>query len=392
MALLHIPVAPAPPPDLLFPKERCYWQRLFEQAPVAIIVLRGPRFLVELANAATAAIWGRPAEPLLGQPFFQALPDAAGQGLEAIFRAVARSGEPAALTEMPVTLAQAHPGRPALGYYNFICQRLPAAAGQASVLLLVGTEVTDQVRVRQQVTDLNRELLTSNAQLTHANVDLDNFIYSASHDLKMPIDNIEGLLQGLREEIPPFVQATDHVQPMLDMMQESVNRFQLTIAQLTDLTRLQQAHEPPETLDLRATVEAVRLDLAPLLTAAAVRLTVTMDACSTGAFSGKNLRSIVYNLLSNAVKYRHPDRPPVVQLRCHNTAAATVLEVEDNGLGLDEAQQGRLFGLFERPHDHVAGSGIGLYLVKRIVENAGGRITVRSQPGLGSTFTVTFPG
>jgi signal transduction histidine kinase len=108
-------------------------------------------------------------------------------------------------------------------------------------------------------------------------------------------------------------------------------------------------------------------------------------------FSMKHLRSIVYNLLSNAVKYRDPARPPLVQVRATDTTAHVVLEVQDNGLGLSEEQQSQLFAMFRRLHDHVEGSGVGLYMLKRIMENAGGTIAVQSQPGVGTTFTVTFP-
>jgi signal transduction histidine kinase len=68
-----------------------------------------------------------------------------------------------------------------------------------------------------------------------------------------------------------------------------------------------------------------------------------------------------------------------------------VLAVHDNGLGLSAEQQGQLYGMFRRLHDHVEGSGIGLYMVKRIVENAGGTIAVQSTPGVGTTFTITLP-
>jgi signal transduction histidine kinase len=68
-----------------------------------------------------------------------------------------------------------------------------------------------------------------------------------------------------------------------------------------------------------------------------------------------------------------------------------VLEVQDNGLGLSPTQQNDLFMLFKRLHTHVEGTGVGLYMLKRIVENAGGTITVQSQPGVGSTFMVTLP-
>ena len=386
-------------------------QAVFEQAPVAIGVFTGSDYVVDVCNPGLQAIWGRTAAQAVNRPLFEVLPEIRDQGFKELLDEVMASGVPYLAHEVPLQVL--HQGQPSTVYVNFVYHPLRDVQGHVGAIAAVATDVSEQVTARRLVQQLNeanvlrlneelaasnedlratnQELLTNNDRLTRANVDLDNFIYTASHDLKMPIDNIEGLLQGLREEIPLFVQATDHVQPMLDMMQESINRFQLTIAQLTDLTKLRQAHAlPTETLDLPATVEAVRRDLAPLLTAAAVQLTVTMDTCSTGAFSGKNLRSIVYNLLSNAIKYRHADRSPVIHLRCHSTA--TVLEVEDNGLGLDEAQQGKLFGMFQRLHTHVEGSGIGLYIVKRIVENAGGTIAVRSQPGVGTTFTVTFPG
>ena len=108
-------------------------------------------------------------------------------------------------------------------------------------------------------------------------------------------------------------------------------------------------------------------------------------------FPPQHLRSIVYNLLSNALKYRQPDRPVVVQVRCQGTLDATRLQVQDNGLGLTAAQQEMLFGMFQRLHTHVEGSGIGLYMVKKILDNSGGHIRVESQPGVGTTFTVTFP-
>lgn len=109
-------------------------------------------------------------------------------------------------------------------------------------------------------------------------------------------------------------------------------------------------------------------------------------------FAPKHLRSIIYNLLSNAVKYHAPDRPPVVRLTARCLDDQIVLTVQDNGLGLSDIQQGQLSRLFRRLHTHVEGSGVSLYMVRKIGENASGTIAVRSQPGRGSTFTVTLPG
>ncbi|MGI4733684.1 MAG: sensor histidine kinase [Janthinobacterium lividum] len=370
---------------------------LFEQAPVAIAIFRGPQYLIELANPAMCAIGGHIQAQAIGQPLFELLPEAAGQGFEQLLDEVMATGVPHVAHEMPSTIHRA--GRPDEMYWNFVYHPLLDAQGHRTGVILVATDVTEQVQARHLVQQLNQELQAANEELQqnnrllrHTNVDLDNFIYTASHDLKAPIANIEGLLLLLRKQLPSAVQQAGIVPRVLDMMQQSVERFRLTIAQLTDLTRLQQVRtEPGQTVDLATVVEAVCLDLAPLLEITGAQLTVDVSACARVQFAPQHLRSILYNLLSNAVKYRHPDRVPQVQLRCHGAANATVLEVTDNGLGLSEPQQAKLFGLFQRLHGHVEGSGVGLYMVKRIIENAGGTITVRSQPEVGTTFTVTVP-
>jgi signal transduction histidine kinase len=135
----------------------------------------------------------------------------------------------------------------------------------------------------------------------------------------------------------------------------------------------------------------VRQDLLPLLHETSGQLDVELGDCLPLVFSEKNLRLVVYNLLSNALKYRHPDRPPLVRLTCTREGNCQFLRVQDNGLGLSSAQQTRLFGLFQRMHSHVEGTGIGLYMVKKIVENASGTVAVESELGQGTTFTLAFP-
>jgi sigma-B regulation protein RsbU (phosphoserine phosphatase) len=260
---------------------------------------------------------------------------------------------------------------------------------QYELELLRAKQLADEQRA--QLAQANAALLENNELLRRTNADLDTFIYTASHDLREPISNIEGLLTLLGSELPDEVLQAPEVAHILTLMRASVDRFTTTIHQLTDIIQLQQSQaSPPETVDLAALLNAISLDLAPQLPAAA-QLTVEVDQCPRLWFAPKHLRSILYNLLSNGIKYCHPDRPTLVQVRCHQAGAMVLLEVQDNGLGLSESQQTQLFGLFRRLHNHVEGSGLGLYSVKRIVENAGGAITVQSQPGVGSTFTVALP-
>ena len=365
-------------------------QELFEQAPVAMGVFSGPDYVVEVCNPGLQAIWGRTAAQALHRPLFEVLPEVRGQGFEELLDQVRTTGVPYVAHEMRAEVL--HHDQPATVYLDFVYHPLRDAQGRITAVAAVASDVSEQVAARRHLAEANAGLSAANRQLTRTNADLDTFVYTASHDLKQPIANIEGLLHALREELPAAVLQSDGVTPMLDRMQRAVERFNLTIAQLTDISRLQQADtHPVETVDLTALVEDVRQDLVAGLATAGASLTVDVVACPSMLFAAKYLRSIVYNLLSNALKYRHPDRPPVVHLRCHSILNASILEVTDNGLGLSEAQQARLYGMFRRLHDHVEGSGIGLYMVKRIVENAGGTIAVRSQPGTGTTFTVTLP-
>ncbi|GGG35816.1 PAS domain-containing protein [Hymenobacter glacieicola] len=134
-------------------------QRVFEQAPVAIAIVRGPDFTVELANPVMEALWGRPLAQVIGRPHFDALPDAREQGLEQIFTRVLHTGEPFTAVEMPVALARGPAGQLVQGYFNCTWHPLRDGQGHTTGLILVGVEVTAQVRARQQAEALQAELL-----------------------------------------------------------------------------------------------------------------------------------------------------------------------------------------------------------------------------------------
>ena len=381
-------------------QEREAFYQIFAQTPAAICIQRGPEHRYEYANGPYQALF--PGRQLLGHPLAEALPETVASGLAAQLDAVYRTGTSHCTEELLLHIAQPL-GQPARELFFTFTYQAFREDGRIAGLSTFAYNVTEQVLARRQVQQLNEELAaineelrasneelhTTNTQLTRTNVDLDNFVYTASHDLKSPIANIEGLLLALREHLPA---PAPPVPRLLDLMQESTERFRLTIAQLTDIARLQQAHsQPAEDVQLAAAVEAVRLDLTGLFTTAGAALTVEVAPDLHVSFAPQNLRSLIYNLLSNAVKYRDPARPPAVVLRAARGTAGTVLTVQDNGLGLNESQQAQLFGIFRRLHAHVEGSGVGLYMVKRMVENAGGTIAVASQPGVGSLFTVVLP-
>lgn len=280
------------------------------------------------------------------------------------------------------------------GQYRWMLGRaLPSRNSENKIIQWIGTytDIHEHKLAQERIDQAQQQLQENNEQLTRANIDLDNFIYTASHDLKAPINNIEGLLHALLSELPEHSLETDQVQPIVDMMQDSVERFKRTIEHLTEVTKLQKENDQPATLITLATViEDVSLDLVPLFQASGAALEVNVGGCPTISFSEKNLRSVVYNLLSNALKYYSTERQSWVRISCHQADEYVVLTVQDNGLGLNMSNSQKLFTMFQRFHDHIEGSGIGLYMVKKIMENAGGYIEVQSELGVGSTFSAYF--
>src|SRR5690606_42252 len=105
-------------------------------------------------------------------------------------------------------------------------------------------------------------------------------------------------------------------------------------------------------------------------------------------YSRKNLRSIIYNLLSNALKYSSPERRPEIHLSTRLVEDFIWLTIFDNGLGINQESQHKVFNMFERAHQHVEGSGVGLYIIKRIIENFGGKIEIQSKENVGTNFYV----
>jgi PAS domain S-box-containing protein len=232
-------------------------------------------------------------------------------------------------------------------------------------------------------------LKARNEELQKTNNDLDNFIYTASHDLKAPITNIEGLVHMLVRHLSAGSLEAPVVDKVVTMMGTSIGRFKNTINDLTELTKLQRVTQDDIALvELSELFEEIRLDLETAIQDSGARLAVDFSQCPSIRFSKKNLRSIMYNLVSNAIKYHSAEREPFIRVSSKVEQDFCVLTVEDNGLGMDLSQESKIFSMFKRLHDHVEGSGIGLYIVKRIIENSGGEIKVESKVGKGSMFEV----
>lgn len=239
-------------------------------------------------------------------------------------------------------------------------------------------------------TDIS-ELEKKNQELVKINKDLDNFIYTASHDLKAPISNIEGLILSLPEYVSTETNEKEDFQQIMNLVHTSITRFKNVIQDLTDISQVQRNITEEETdVNICSITDEIKTALVIEIQNTKAEINEYLDSCPVVRFSKRNLRSILYNLISNAIKYRSPERSPVINLRTDRTADGIILSVEDNGLGIEPAKIKHMFAMFKRLHDHVEGTGIGLYIVKRIVENNGGKIEVESELGKGTRFRIFF--
>lgn len=268
-------------------------------------------------------------------------------------------------------------------YRWFLANGVPMRDGQGNIVKWFGTstEIHDQ---KAQT----RELEAKNTDLRRINNDLDNFIYTASHDLKAPISNMEGLLNTIYDETRESCKGD--VIELFGMLETSIRRLKTTIEDLTDISRIQKnIQEQAEPVPVMEILDEYKENHKEQLEKCHAVLTSDLQVEQI-KFSVKNFRSILYNLINNAIKYHHPDRAPEIHVSTRKEDEYVVLEVTDNGLGLDMSQKDKIFGMFKRLHDHVEGSGVGLYIVKRIMENANGRVDVESEVGKGAAFKVYF--
>ncbi|MCX2741726.1 sensor histidine kinase [Pontibacter anaerobius] len=237
---------------------------------------------------------------------------------------------------------------------------------------------------------LEQRVQERTSQLTKVNKDLDNFVYTASHDLKAPINNIEGLMTALQETLEENEVDLQDVAPILDMITDAIGRFKETLVDLTEVAKVQHEEQTgvAENVSFKAILEDVKVHIKDLILKYDATIEANFSAAPEIVFSKKNLRSIFYNLISNSIKYSSPDRKPEVVITTSIEGNYTVLSVRDNGLGLRKQDQNKVFGMFKRLHAHVEGTGVGLAIVKRIVENCDGKIKFESELGVGSEFKV----
>ena len=227
------------------------------------------------------------------------------------------------------------------------------------------------------------------AQLEAINAELERFTYTVSHDLRNPLVTIKGFLGMLEKDIREGKQ--ERIKEDLNRISNAADRMHVLLADLLELSRVGRIMNPPENVDLGEVVREAIETLDAHLRARNVTVHCPLDFPIVYG-DRIRLREVFENLIDNAAKYAGDQPDPMVEIDTRTDGSETVIYVKDNGIGIEPQYQGKIFGLFDKLNPTSEGTGIGLALVKRIIETHGGNIWVESDGrGKGSTFCFTLP-
>ena len=317
----------------------------------------------------------------------------------------------ATLAENSRRLVDGQDLRPPLGGADEIARLDEVFREMATVLAIAGRRERADAELAERRA---AEMAEVNAQLRDKAREVEMFVYSVSHDLRSPLVNLQGFSKELGLLADDLVRAVDRdgvpaevrsrarelveveIGESVGFIRSAVTRLGAIIDALLRLSRAGRVEYHPQVVDATPIVDRVVAALRGTIDGRRARVLVA--ELPPALADPTALEQVFANLIGNAVNYLDPARPGLVEVAGAPRAAAigepptVVYTVADNGLGIPAAYQGKIFTAFQRLHgDVAAGEGIGLALVRRIVERNGGRIWFESEAGRGTTFSFTMP-
>ncbi|MBX7183913.1 MAG: PAS domain S-box protein [Vicinamibacteria bacterium] len=352
------------------PRESRLLESLFEAAPDSILVVDESGSIID-------------ANPQASRSFGYAVSEMIGQRIEMLVPEVKRPGH-ARLREA----YQSEPLRRPMGRgLDLEARRRDGSTFPVDIMLgpfetEAGRFVTAIVRDVTERRAVERDAARKAAALEEVKSELEAFAYSVSHDLRTPLRAMQGIGLALEEDFSSQLepQALDYVRRIV----AAAKRMDALILDLLAYSRVGRGQSAPRVVDLDAVWAPVRDEFV-----ASHQAVVTLHM-PLGYVRGNPslVAQIATNLMANAVKFVAKGQRPEVEIRSRASNGRVRVSVTDNGIGIDPAHHGRIFGIFERLHgiEQYPGTGIGLALVKKAAEGMNGAVGVESRLGAGSSF------
>lgn len=230
-----------------------------------------------------------------------------------------------------------------------------------------------------------KEIEAKNENLTMLNTELDNFVYSVSHDLRSPITSLKGLI-----EVAKLEDDLEQINYYMQLMSQSLNRQDQFISDIIDYSKNKRIQIMLRSVSLNNIIDDAINQHYYNRTAGKIIITKDLSIDEIQS-DGLRLKIILNNLLSNAIKYIDESKKEMlISIRTYNSGVFHKIEVIDNGIGIQEEYKDHIFDMFFVINSNK-GSGLGLYIVKETLEKLNGSIAVFSESNVGSKFTVTIP-
>jgi light-regulated signal transduction histidine kinase (bacteriophytochrome) len=227
------------------------------------------------------------------------------------------------------------------------------------------------------------------ARLERANKDMESFTYAASHDLRSPLIAISGFSRILREDYSGNID--DKGKDLLSRIEGSAKKMSQLIDDLLSFGRVSTREIRRSEVDMEKLAGKVFEDLKPLIGQRNIRFEVNALPPAYGDLP--MLRQVIVNFITNALKFTRTRETPLIEVGGRNEEKENIYFVRDNGVGFDRELSEKLFGMFQRMHNsqQFEGTGIGLFMIKQVIEKHGGRVWAEGEPDKGATFYFSLP-
>lgn len=351
-------------------RERDILQAVMDGAINSHLVYLDRDFNFVRVNETYARSCGYRPEEMLGRNHFALYPHAEN---EAIFTRVRDSGEPVEYHDKPFEFPD-DPGR-GVTYWDWTLTPVKDAAGQVAGLVFSLFETTWRKRAEQELRAKNDEL--------------ERFTYTVSHDLKSPLITIQGYAGMIVQDLEAGEHAS--IRDDLQMIKNAAAKMNDLLNDLLELSRIGRQMNAPSRIDMNLLTNDTLVQLAGSVSQRLAEVVVQPDLPAVFGDQAR-IAEVVQNLIENAIKYMGEQPVPRIEIGFRQDGREDSFFVADNGAGIDPLYHEKIFNLFDKLDPASEGTGVGLALVKRIVELHGGRVWVESAGvGQGSCFCFTLP-
>jgi light-regulated signal transduction histidine kinase (bacteriophytochrome) len=254
-------------------------------------------------------------------------------------------------------------------------------------ILEISSDITERKHAVDALAGAHEELASQAEELARSNRELEQFAYIASHDLQEPLRMIASYLELLADRYKGRLD--EKADKFINYAVDGATRMKILIDDLLGYSRVTTKARPTELIDVGAALDEATNNLGKAIEEKGA--VVAHATLPTVIANKTHVVQVFQNLMSNALKFC--DGTPTLHVWAERNEQGWVVAVRDNGIGIAPEHSERIFQIFQRLHgrDKYAGTGMGLAICKKIVEQYGGRIWVESQPGKGSTFFFTLP-